>query len=159
MTRFSAGPPCHLPACPLLPPCPGGLPEAPRAPGRLILWLSSGQSCNPSPLPAAAHHHHHHHHHPTPLASERSGTSARLATNSKQTTEMASSSSDVDLTSATQVPNPFVGLRHYVTGRGLHSFPFPLTLNLLCPFPLNVSLLCPSYNPNQPVDVARRCSS
>jgi hypothetical protein len=24
-------------------------------------------------------------------------------------------------------------------GRGLHSFPFPLNLSLLCPFPLNLS--------------------
>jgi hypothetical protein len=36
------------------------------------------------------------------------------------------------------------------TGRGLHSFPFPLNLSLLCPFPLNLSLLvlCPPYDPN-----------
>jgi hypothetical protein len=34
-----------------------------------------------------------------------------------------------------------------VSGRGLHSFPFPLNLNLLCPFPLNLSLLCPPCKP------------
>jgi hypothetical protein len=33
-------------------------------------------------------------------------------------------------------------------GRGLHSFPFPLNLSLLCPFPLNLGLLCPPYDPN-----------
>jgi hypothetical protein len=33
-------------------------------------------------------------------------------------------------------------------GRGLHSFPFPLNLSLLCPFPLNLSLICPSHNSN-----------
>ena len=32
-------------------------------------------------------------------------------------------------------------------GRGLHSFPFPLNLSLLCPFPLNLSVLCPPHNP------------
>ena len=32
-------------------------------------------------------------------------------------------------------------------GRGLHSFPFPLNLSLLCPFPLDLSLICPPYNP------------
>jgi hypothetical protein len=31
--------------------------------------------------------------------------------------------------------------------RGLHSFPFPLNLSLLCPFQLNVCLLCPPYIP------------
>jgi len=35
-----------------------------------------------------------------------------------------------------------------VLGRGLHSFPFPLNLSLLCPFPLNLSLLCPAYDSN-----------
>ena len=35
-----------------------------------------------------------------------------------------------------------------VSGMGLHSFPFPLNLSILCPFPLNFSLLCPPYNPN-----------
>jgi len=30
-------------------------------------------------------------------------------------------------------------------GGGLHSFPFPLNLSLLCPFPLNLSLLVPIY--------------
>jgi predicted esterase len=35
-----------------------------------------------------------------------------------------------------------------VDGRGLHSFPFPLNLSLLCPFPLNLCLLCPPNNPN-----------
>ena len=35
-----------------------------------------------------------------------------------------------------------------MSGRGLHSFPFPLNLSLLCPFPLNLSLICPPYNPN-----------
>jgi hypothetical protein len=28
-----------------------------------------------------------------------------------------------------------------IMGRGLHSFPFPLNLSLLCPFPLNLSSL------------------
>jgi len=32
-------------------------------------------------------------------------------------------------------------------GRGLHSFPFPLNLSLLCPFPLNLSSLYPPCNP------------
>jgi hypothetical protein len=32
--------------------------------------------------------------------------------------------------------------------RGLHSFPFPLNLSLLCPFRLSLSLLCPPYHPN-----------
>jgi len=32
-------------------------------------------------------------------------------------------------------------------GRGLHLFPFPLNLSLLCPFSLNLSLLCPPCNP------------
>ena len=32
--------------------------------------------------------------------------------------------------------------------RGLHSFPFPLNLSLVCPFPLNLSLLCPPHDPN-----------
>jgi hypothetical protein len=27
-------------------------------------------------------------------------------------------------------------------GRGLHSFPFPLNLSLLCPFPLDLSTIC-----------------
>ena len=40
-----------------------------------------------------------------------------------------------------------------VGGRGLHSFPFPLILSLLCPSPLNLSSLRPLYNPNHPVDV------
>jgi hypothetical protein len=31
--------------------------------------------------------------------------------------------------------------------RGLHSFPFPLNLSLLCPVPLNSSSHCPPYNP------------
>jgi hypothetical protein len=44
-------------------------------------------------------------------------------------------------------------------GKGLHSFPFPLNLSLLCPFPLKLSLLCPPRSPIQPVDVSRRCSS
>ena len=44
-------------------------------------------------------------------------------------------------------------------GRILHSFPVPLNLSLPCPFPLKLSLLCTLYNPNQPVDVSRRCSS
>jgi hypothetical protein len=44
-------------------------------------------------------------------------------------------------------------------GRGLHSFPFPLNLSLLCPVPLNLSLHCPPYNPTSPVDVSRSCSS
>jgi len=35
-----------------------------------------------------------------------------------------------------------------VAGRGLHSFPFPLNVSLLCPFPLDLSLLCPPHNPN-----------
>ena len=34
-----------------------------------------------------------------------------------------------------------------LAGRGLHSFPFPLNLSVLCPFPLNFSLHCPPYNP------------
>ena len=34
------------------------------------------------------------------------------------------------------------------SGRGLHSFPIPLNLSLLCPFPLNLSLLCPPYTAN-----------
>jgi hypothetical protein len=42
-----------------------------------------------------------------------------------------------------------------VNGRGLHSFPFPLNLSLLCPFPLDLSLLCPPNNPSQPVDVSQ----
>jgi len=46
-----------------------------------------------------------------------------------------------------------------VMGRGLHSFPFPLNLSLLCPFPLNLSLLCAPYDPMEPVNVARRCSN
>ena len=33
-------------------------------------------------------------------------------------------------------------------GRGLHSFPFPLNLSLLCPCPLNLSLRCPPYIPD-----------
>ena len=33
-------------------------------------------------------------------------------------------------------------------GRGVHSFPFPLNLSLLCPFPLNLSLHCPPHDPN-----------
>ena len=33
-------------------------------------------------------------------------------------------------------------------GRGLHSFPFPLNLSLLCPFPLDLSVRCPPYNPS-----------
>jgi hypothetical protein len=37
-------------------------------------------------------------------------------------------------------------------GRGLHPFPFPLNLSLLCPFPLKLSLI--PYNPYQPVDVS-----
>ena len=44
-------------------------------------------------------------------------------------------------------------------GRGLHSFPFPLNLSLLCPNPLNLSLLCPPSDPHEPVLVSRRCSS
>ena len=32
--------------------------------------------------------------------------------------------------------------------RGLHSFPFPLNLSLLCPSPLNLSLICPQYDPD-----------
>jgi hypothetical protein len=43
-------------------------------------------------------------------------------------------------------------------GRGLHSFPFPLNLSLICRSPLKSSSLCPPYNPNAPVDVARRRS-
>ena len=35
-----------------------------------------------------------------------------------------------------------------VVGRGLHSFPFPLNLTLLCPCPLNLSSLRPPYKPN-----------
>ena len=49
-----------------------------------------------------------------------------------------------------------------LNGRGLHSFSFPLNLSLLCPFPLNRSLLPPPHNPNnpnQPVNLVRRCSS
>ena len=34
------------------------------------------------------------------------------------------------------------------SGRGLHSFPFPLNLSLLCQFPLNLRLPCPPCNPN-----------
>ena len=34
-----------------------------------------------------------------------------------------------------------------MAGRGLHSFPFPLNLSLLCPCPLNLSLLRPQHNP------------
>jgi hypothetical protein len=45
-----------------------------------------------------------------------------------------------------------------VTGRGLHSSPFPLDLRVVCPFPLNSSSLCPPYNPKYPVAVARRSS-
>jgi hypothetical protein len=44
-------------------------------------------------------------------------------------------------------------------GKGLHSFPFPLNLSLLCPFPLNLSFLCPPYDAQQSMDVSRRCSS
>ena len=43
-------------------------------------------------------------------------------------------------------------------GRGLHSFPFPLNLSLLCRCPLNLSSFRPPYHPNQPMEVARRCS-
>jgi len=32
-------------------------------------------------------------------------------------------------------------------GRGLHLFPFPLNLSLLCPIPLNLSSLCPPCDP------------
>jgi len=32
--------------------------------------------------------------------------------------------------------------------RGLHSFPFPVNLSLLCPFRLNFSLLRPPHDPN-----------
>jgi hypothetical protein len=42
-----------------------------------------------------------------------------------------------------------------VPGRGLHSFPLPLNLSLLCPFPLNLSLLCPPHDSNLLVDVSR----
>jgi len=35
-----------------------------------------------------------------------------------------------------------------VSGRDLHSFPFPLKLSFLCPFPLSLSLLSPPYDPN-----------
>jgi hypothetical protein len=34
------------------------------------------------------------------------------------------------------------------TGRGLHSFPFPLNLSLPCPFTLSLSSLCPLHNAN-----------
>ena len=54
---------------------------------------------------------------------------------------------------------PRVHVHATVWSRGLHSFPFPLNLSILCPFPLNVSLLCPPHNPNIPVDVSRRCSN
>jgi hypothetical protein len=37
-----------------------------------------------------------------------------------------------------------------VGGRGLHLFPFPLNLGLLCPFPFNFGLLCPPQNPITP---------
>ena len=40
--------------------------------------------------------------------------------------------------------------------QGLHSFPFPLNLSLVCFFPLNCSLLCPPYGRNQPVNVSRK---
>jgi hypothetical protein len=35
-------------------------------------------------------------------------------------------------------------------GRGLHSFPFPLNLSLLCPVLLTLSLLCPPDKPSNP---------
>ena len=38
-------------------------------------------------------------------------------------------------------------MRRLLHGRGLHSFPFPLDLSLLCPFPLNLSPLRPPCNP------------
>ena len=41
------------------------------------------------------------------------------------------------------------------TGRGLHSFPFPLNLSLLCHFPLNFSLICPPNDPTQPMEVSK----
>jgi hypothetical protein len=44
-------------------------------------------------------------------------------------------------------------------GRGLHSFPFPLNLSLLCTSPLKLSLHSPLCNPTLPVDVSRMCSS
>ena len=37
-----------------------------------------------------------------------------------------------------------------VPGRGLHSFPFPLNLSLLCPFPLNLSFTLTPISPNFP---------
>jgi hypothetical protein len=39
--------------------------------------------------------------------------------------------------------------------RGLHSFPLPVNLSLLCPFPLNLSLLCPPLT----LHVSGTCSS
>ena len=35
--------------------------------------------------------------------------------------------------------NDFIGYAKLSLGRGLHSFPFPLNLSLLCPSPLNLS--------------------
>ena len=55
--------------------------------------------------------------------------------------------------------SPLMSVTNAISGRCLHSFPFPLELSLLCPFPLNLSSLCPPHNPNQPVDMSRRCSS
>ena len=34
------------------------------------------------------------------------------------------------------------------SGRGFHSFPFPLNLSLLCPYALNLSSLHPPENPD-----------
>jgi len=47
---------------------------------------------------------------------------------------------DFSRASASKVP--------WACGRGLHSFPFPLILSLLCPFPLNLSLLCAPTDPH-----------
>jgi hypothetical protein len=44
-------------------------------------------------------------------------------------------------------------------GRGLHSFPFPLILSLLCPFSLKLSPHCPPYHPILPLAVSQRCLS
>jgi hypothetical protein len=48
----------------------------------------------------------------------------------------------------TQAFRKAIGVRIKAGHQGLHSFPFPLNLSLLCRFPLNLSSLCPPYDPN-----------
>ena len=43
-------------------------------------------------------------------------------------------------------------------GQGLTLVPISAQLELTLPHLLNLSLLCPPYDPNQTVDVSRRCS-